>query len=194
MTQHWALRSRKGLSEKDARWYFKQLMLALDYCHKMVRTSAGDKLMQPTCLCPPVAVQEQMISHAHVHSASGYSVPACICDVRQQSEGEIPHSIRRKVQLWSSHRFGHMHSGRVKPRHKAGEHAAGGAAGAATHAEAVRCARLLSLPAVSHTTSLPGCSQVSRLTLPVRAAAASCTDRGFLKGGPITLSPVAAWH
>jgi hypothetical protein len=33
----WRARSRKGLSEKDARWFFKQLMLALDYCHKMVR-------------------------------------------------------------------------------------------------------------------------------------------------------------
>ena len=28
---------RGGLDEKEARWFFKQLILALDYCHKMVR-------------------------------------------------------------------------------------------------------------------------------------------------------------
>ena len=27
-----------GLPEKDARWYFQQLVLAIDYCHKMVRS------------------------------------------------------------------------------------------------------------------------------------------------------------
>jgi hypothetical protein len=29
--------TRGGLDEKEARWFFKQLILALDYCHKMVR-------------------------------------------------------------------------------------------------------------------------------------------------------------
>ena len=28
---------RGGLDEREARWYFKQLILALDYCHKMVK-------------------------------------------------------------------------------------------------------------------------------------------------------------
>ncbi len=27
---------RRGLLEKDARWYFQQLIIAVDYCHKMV--------------------------------------------------------------------------------------------------------------------------------------------------------------
>ena len=40
--------NRKGLSEKDARWFFKQLMLALDYCHKMVRVSCA------SCACGTV--------------------------------------------------------------------------------------------------------------------------------------------
>ena len=26
-----------GLPEPDARWYFQQLIFAIDYCHKMVR-------------------------------------------------------------------------------------------------------------------------------------------------------------
>lgn len=34
---------RGGLDEKEARWFFKQLILALDYCHKMVR-----RLFMPT--------------------------------------------------------------------------------------------------------------------------------------------------
>ncbi|KAK9821606.1 hypothetical protein WJX81_006021 [Elliptochloris bilobata] len=34
----------KGLSEKDARWFFKQLMLALDYCHKMGVSNRDVKL------------------------------------------------------------------------------------------------------------------------------------------------------
>lgn len=27
----------KGLSEEDARWYFQQLVVSVDYCHRMVR-------------------------------------------------------------------------------------------------------------------------------------------------------------
>ena len=27
-----------GLPEPDARWYFQQLIFAIDYCHKMVRS------------------------------------------------------------------------------------------------------------------------------------------------------------
>ena len=27
---------KKGLSEDDARWYFQQIMLAIDFCHRMV--------------------------------------------------------------------------------------------------------------------------------------------------------------
>ena len=34
---------RRGLNETDARWFFKQLVLALDYCHKMVCTCPGQQ-------------------------------------------------------------------------------------------------------------------------------------------------------
>ena len=27
---------QRGLLEQDARWYFQQLIIAIDYCHKMV--------------------------------------------------------------------------------------------------------------------------------------------------------------
>ena len=29
-----------GLPEQDARWYFQQLIFAIDYCHKMVNSQA----------------------------------------------------------------------------------------------------------------------------------------------------------
>lgn len=34
------VKSRKGLSEHDARWFFQQLIIALAYCHSMVRSLA----------------------------------------------------------------------------------------------------------------------------------------------------------
>ena len=30
---------QRGLLEQDARWYFQQLIIAIDYCHKMVNHS-----------------------------------------------------------------------------------------------------------------------------------------------------------
>ena len=35
-----------GLPEPDARWYFQQLIFAIDYCHKMVRFSSSSKLWE----------------------------------------------------------------------------------------------------------------------------------------------------
>ena len=29
--------ARRGLPEDEARWFFQQLMVAVDYCHRMVR-------------------------------------------------------------------------------------------------------------------------------------------------------------
>jgi serine/threonine protein kinase len=34
MFQH--VTNKRGLSEDEARWFFQQLILGLDYCHKMV--------------------------------------------------------------------------------------------------------------------------------------------------------------
>ena len=30
-----------GIREDDAKWYFQQLMVAIDYCHRMVRCQPG---------------------------------------------------------------------------------------------------------------------------------------------------------
>ena len=32
--------ARRGLPEDEARWFFQQLMVAVDYCHRMVRAAA----------------------------------------------------------------------------------------------------------------------------------------------------------
>ena len=31
---------RRGLGEEEARWFFQQIMIAVDYCHRMVRAAA----------------------------------------------------------------------------------------------------------------------------------------------------------
>ena len=38
----------RGLPEQDSRWYFQQLIIAVDYCHKMVSKAAG---CRTGCLC-----------------------------------------------------------------------------------------------------------------------------------------------
>ena len=32
---------QRGLPEADARWYFQQLIIAIDYCHRMVSLRAA---------------------------------------------------------------------------------------------------------------------------------------------------------
>ena len=34
---------QRGLPESDARWYFQQLIIAIDYCHRMVRHIATSR-------------------------------------------------------------------------------------------------------------------------------------------------------
>ncbi len=47
MFQH--VTNKRGLSEDEARWFFQQLMLGLDYCHKMVGLGAPTKLRASDC-------------------------------------------------------------------------------------------------------------------------------------------------
>jgi serine/threonine-protein kinase SRK2 len=35
------VKQRGGLEELEARWFFQQLIIGMDYCHKMVRYSSG---------------------------------------------------------------------------------------------------------------------------------------------------------
>ena len=34
--------SRRGLPEDEARWFFQQMMIAVDYCHRMVSVQAEE--------------------------------------------------------------------------------------------------------------------------------------------------------
>ncbi len=46
--------ARRGLPEDEARWFFQQLMVAVDYCHRMVRSQAGAIVLQTgvaVCFC-----------------------------------------------------------------------------------------------------------------------------------------------
>jgi serine/threonine protein kinase len=38
---HYVTARKGGLSEDEARWFFQQLMVAVDYCHRMVRGRVG---------------------------------------------------------------------------------------------------------------------------------------------------------
>lgn len=42
MFQH--VTNKRGLSEDEARWFFQQLMLGLDYCHKMVGVRSANEI------------------------------------------------------------------------------------------------------------------------------------------------------
>jgi serine/threonine-protein kinase SRK2 len=35
--------ARRGLPEDEARWFFQQLMIAVDYCHRMVRAASCNR-------------------------------------------------------------------------------------------------------------------------------------------------------
>lgn len=66
------------LKEAEARWYFQQLILAVDYLHKMVRC-------QLTCLTSrddPEALQHHAIARALRHEISSSRI-VCWCPVRK---------------------------------------------------------------------------------------------------------------
>jgi serine/threonine protein kinase len=42
--------ARRGLSEQEARWFFQQLIIALDFCHRMVRQQQGLQSSTDQCV------------------------------------------------------------------------------------------------------------------------------------------------
>jgi serine/threonine protein kinase len=38
--------ARRGLPEDEARWFFQQLMVAVDYCHRMVRSKCSSACVE----------------------------------------------------------------------------------------------------------------------------------------------------
>ena len=41
------LLQRQALSEAEARWCFQQLIIAVDYCHRVVRMQRGNSALRP---------------------------------------------------------------------------------------------------------------------------------------------------
>ena len=48
---------QRGLLEQDARWYFQQLIIAIDYCHKMVSKTSPCRQYCSTGMHPTGAAQ-----------------------------------------------------------------------------------------------------------------------------------------
>jgi len=44
------VKQRNGLQEYEARWFFQQLIIALDYCHKIGVVNRDIKLVSTVCL------------------------------------------------------------------------------------------------------------------------------------------------
>lgn len=57
---------QRGLPEADARWYFQQLIIAIDYCHRMVRLLCNKSLLQHKCKCPSLLLTTQVGIRTHV--------------------------------------------------------------------------------------------------------------------------------
>ena len=65
--------SKRGLSENEARWFFQQLVLGLDYCHKMGIVNRDIKLevrLGSFTACRPVTVCLPVLASARLSSFS----------------------------------------------------------------------------------------------------------------------------
>lgn len=51
------VKHRGGLEEVEARWFFQQLIIGMDYCHKMVRPLLSSSCRSPG-LCRHHAIHE----------------------------------------------------------------------------------------------------------------------------------------
>ena len=61
----------RGLHEADARWYFQQLIIAIDYCHRMVCNSlcrTASALLLPAHVCALGGCRRQNAQSAPAHS------------------------------------------------------------------------------------------------------------------------------
>ena len=59
----------KGLPEADARWYFQQLVVSIDYCHRMVRQTSRPLLATSS--------RAMHVMVCGVHKRGNVKVPGC---------------------------------------------------------------------------------------------------------------------
>ena len=83
---------QRGLSESDARWYFQQLIIAIDYCHRMVSFKAISSAGSET------SGLQRLVSQPSTHNFEACSMGqgqlldglgAVLCCAKQGSEGLI---------------------------------------------------------------------------------------------------------
>ncbi len=58
---------QRGLPEADARWYFQQLIIAIDYCHRMVRLLCSASLLQSQMQVPIPVTPHPSRHHTTCH-------------------------------------------------------------------------------------------------------------------------------
>lgn len=70
MFQH--VTRRRGLSEDESRWFFQQLILGLDYCHKMVNSLNINHLALLRKMLPLRCIQSSSRVQSSQHRPLGY--------------------------------------------------------------------------------------------------------------------------
>lgn len=107
---------QRGLLEKDARWYFQQLIVAVDYCHRMVRF--------PHVLC--CQIQSCCMRGSNWANASRAYVDYSILGRQARSQSMHSEGSAAVLQHWKALRSRDAESsphgaGGGKQRHQAGE-------------------------------------------------------------------------
>ena len=98
---------QRGLPESDARWFFQQLIIAIDYCHRMVRPHTLH-------VCVPVTDRTR---EAASHATSLVSASLSVL---------LSYHVSKHHCLVACYLNGHVHSaGCCKQRYKTREHSAG---------------------------------------------------------------------
>ena len=94
--------TRRGLPEDEARWFFQQLMVAVDYCHRMVRaaTSAGRACAARRAQCTVCPLRSPL--------------PDVLCPSCARHDRSRPGSESRAAACSCM-----PHAGRDEPRHQA---------------------------------------------------------------------------
>ena len=106
------VKQRGGLEEAEARWFFQQLIIGMDYCHKMVRTQGPD-----AGSCSHICGAQKALSGMHERLAGDRLFIKC-CWVFQYSQAFAAMLLVLRLSApWLV--------GRGKSGYKAGKHAAG---------------------------------------------------------------------
>ena len=106
-----------GLREEDAKWYFQQIIVAIDYCHRMVRAALSSR----KC-CHAIVKTDDHASELPVH-VTRTEEPSNIQGGLTPS-GARSDCVQAQYQSRSAKHSGTSGAGCSEPRHQAGKHPA----------------------------------------------------------------------